>query len=121
TAVWMGGIDQEVGMFRVGGRAVGGSSYPAQIFGRFMNMYLENRPDVPVPEPPQRRSTGLLKVDSSIDITPPPRPVAPPTTEATDEETPPDGATTTVPGPPSGPQPEDPPAEDAVPPGTPGT
>lgn len=93
VAVWMGGIDENVPMRSVGGRSVTGGSWPATIFGNFMNRYLENRAPIPFPEPPSRRSTGVLRVDPDIDLTPsttrPPPP--PPDTEPEDTPSAPEG------------------------------
>ncbi len=78
TAVWMGAIDGNVPMNSVGGRSVTGGSYPARIFGAFMNPIHEALAQIPFADPPRRQSTGkLLAVDDDIDLTPPP---APPTT-----------------------------------------
>jgi penicillin-binding protein 1A len=69
TAVWMGAIEGNVPMYSVGGRNVTGGSYPAQIFGEYMNAVLQGLPPAPFAEPPTRASTGsLLRVDPSIDL-----------------------------------------------------
>lgn len=68
TAVWMGAIEGNVPMFRVGGRNVTGGAYPAQIFGRLYNGVLANVEPVPFAEPPARRGTGALRLDRNIDL-----------------------------------------------------
>jgi penicillin-binding protein 1A len=77
TAVWMGALEGNVPMFRVGGRNVTGGSYPAQIFGRLYNAVLAEVEPVPFADPPARRGTGVLRLDRNIDLdgytTTPPR------------------------------------------------
>ncbi len=69
TAVWMGAIEGNVPMNRVGGRSVTGGSYPARIFGAYMTGYEKDRPAEPFPTPPVRKPSGkMLEVDKSVDL-----------------------------------------------------
>ncbi|HEU5084424.1 MAG TPA: transglycosylase domain-containing protein [Acidimicrobiales bacterium] len=68
TAIWMGAMEGNVPMERVGGRNVTGGSYPAQMFGRIYNAVLENMEPEPFADPPDRRATGSLRVDREIDV-----------------------------------------------------
>ena len=68
TAVWMGAMEGNVPMLRVGGRNVTGGAYPAQIFGRLYNGVLANVEPMPFAEPPARRGTGALRLDRNIDL-----------------------------------------------------
>ena len=68
TAVWMGAMEGNVPMNRVGGRSVTGGSYPAQIFGRLYNAVLAQMEPEPFAEPPSRRGTGTLRLDRNIDL-----------------------------------------------------
>ena len=68
TAIWMGAMEGNVPMERVGGRNVTGGSYPAQMFGRLYNAALENAEPIPFAEPPARRGTGVLRLDRNIDL-----------------------------------------------------
>ncbi len=67
TAVWMGAIEGNVPMRRVGGRSVTGGSYPAEIFGQFMNAVLENLEPEDFADAPRRSGQGSLRVDPEID------------------------------------------------------
>jgi len=51
TAVWMGSPTGEVPMLNVGGIRVQGGSYPAQIWGAYMNAVLTGQPSIPFPQP----------------------------------------------------------------------
>jgi membrane peptidoglycan carboxypeptidase len=51
TAVWMGSPKGEVPMLDVGGIRVQGGSYPAQIWGAYMNAVLAGQPSIPFPQP----------------------------------------------------------------------
>jgi penicillin-binding protein 1A len=76
TAIWMGAMEGNVSMSRVGGRSVTGGSYPAQIFGQLYRGILENVEPEPFADPPSRRGTGTLRVDREVDLnsyTPPTR------------------------------------------------
>ena len=68
TAIWMGAMEGNVPMERVGGRNVTGGSYPAQMFGRLYNAVLPGVEPVPFAEPPPRRGTGALRLDRNIDL-----------------------------------------------------
>jgi penicillin-binding protein 1A len=68
TAVWMGAMEGNVPMTRVGGRRVTGGSYPAQIFGRLYNGVLAGAEAEPFADPPFRRGTGVLRLDRNIDL-----------------------------------------------------
>jgi 1A family penicillin-binding protein len=63
TAVWMGSPIGQVRM-RVEGRNVTGGSFPAAIFGAFMNRALAGVPITPFPDPPRpaRRPPGQIWV-----------------------------------------------------------
>ena len=65
---WMGAMEGNVPMTRVGGRSVTGGSYPAQIFGRLYNAVLDQMEPEPFAEPPDRRGTGTLRLDRNIDL-----------------------------------------------------
>ncbi|MFP5321104.1 MAG: transglycosylase domain-containing protein, partial [Acidimicrobiia bacterium] len=68
TAVWMGAMQGNVPMERVGGRNVTGGSYPAQIFGQLYRGVQQDLEPEPFPEPPTRRGMGALRLDRSIDL-----------------------------------------------------
>jgi len=68
TAVWMGAMEGNVPMERVGGRNVTGGSYPAQIFGRFYRNALADLDPEPFPEPPRRKGMGALRLDRNLDL-----------------------------------------------------
>jgi len=51
TAAWMGSPTGEVPMLNVGGIRVQGGSYPAQIWGAYMNAVLTGQPSIPFPQP----------------------------------------------------------------------
>ncbi len=78
TAVWVGGLGHNF-TIQLGGRQITGGSYPARIWGSFMNAWQEGRPAAgfagaaPVPA----RGT-MLEVPGGIDLTPPPPPPPPP-------------------------------------------
>ena len=77
TAIWMGALEGNVPMYRVGGRNVTGGSYPAQFFGRLYNGVLADTAPIPFAPPPTRKGTGMLRLDRNIDLdgytTTPPR------------------------------------------------
>jgi penicillin-binding protein 1A len=98
TAVWVGGLGSKF-TINVGGRNITGGSYPAQIWGAFMNAWQEGRESVAFPAPPSRGPGELLGVPGGIDLTPPPPPPAP--------EGPPEGGE--LPPPPDGDAPPPPP------------
>ncbi|MDE0801977.1 MAG: transglycosylase domain-containing protein [Acidimicrobiales bacterium] len=114
TAVWMGAIEGNVPMRSVGGRSVTGGSYPARIFGAYMNAMHEGLEVLDFADPGRRPSTGsTLRLDRDVDLssssgvtsrprtTAPPATAAPttaaPTTTAADEPTPTTGAESTTP------------------------
>jgi penicillin-binding protein 1A len=68
TAVWMGAMEGNISMTRVGGRNVTGGSYPAQFFGRLYNGVLADAEPIPFADPPARRGTGALRLDRNIDL-----------------------------------------------------
>ena len=60
TAVWMGATAGQVPMYNVGGINVTGGSYPARIFGQYMNAVLEDSERGEFPDPgPTRRGREL--------------------------------------------------------------
>ena len=60
TAVWMGATAGQVPMYNVGGINVTGGSYPARIFGQYMNAVLEDSERREFPDPgPTRRGREL--------------------------------------------------------------
>jgi penicillin-binding protein 1A len=60
TAVWMGALGSQVPMYGVGGISVTGGSYPARIFGQYMNEVLAGTERQSFAEPePTRRGRGL--------------------------------------------------------------
>ncbi len=77
TAVWVGGLGHNF-TIHLGGRDITGGSYPARIWGAFMNAWQQGHPNssfaAPTPVPPR---PGMLEVPGGIDLTPPPPPPAP--------------------------------------------
>ena len=81
TAVWMGSPTAEVPMLNVGGIRVQGGSYPAAIWGAYMNAVLAGQPSIPFPAPdfsllPSGQQLGgptssSTLVPSSSTVTPP--------------------------------------------------
>jgi len=65
TAVWMGDPAGEVPMRNVGGIQVVGGTYPARIWGAFMNAALAGRPVVGFPLPPEPVPPGRFLVDGT--------------------------------------------------------
>jgi membrane peptidoglycan carboxypeptidase len=61
TAVWMGATVGRVAMHNVGGIAVTGGSYPARIWGEYMNTILEGSQRVEFPAPETTRSGHSLR------------------------------------------------------------
>jgi penicillin-binding protein 1A len=60
TAVWMGVPGAQIPMYNVGGISVTGGSYPARIFGQFMNAVLDGAEPGTFPDPaPTRRGREL--------------------------------------------------------------
>lgn len=106
TAVWMGAIEGNVPMNSVGGRSVTGGSYPARIFGQYMNGFHETLESIPFADPPRRSPSGsTLKIDDDVDLsvtrsTTPRRrrstATTAPTTTAAEETTPTTAAPTTA-------------------------
>ena len=68
TAVWMGAIEGNVSMRRVGGRSVTGGSYPAQIFGKLYTGFLAELEPESFEEPKRRPGTGSLRLDRDVDL-----------------------------------------------------
>jgi len=68
TAVWMGAMEGNVPMARVGGRNVTGGSYPASIFGQLYRAALADDEPQPFATPPRIRGTGALKLDRELDL-----------------------------------------------------
>jgi penicillin-binding protein 1A len=69
TAVWMGAPEGRVPMRNVGGRTVTGGSYPAQIWGLYMNQVQSGLPVVEFTEPePPDRGGRFLRLDPEIDL-----------------------------------------------------
>ncbi len=69
TSVWMGAIEGNVPMNRVGGRSVTGGSYPARIFGAYMGAIQKDLTPIPFVAPPTRPSSGkMLEVDKGVDL-----------------------------------------------------
>jgi penicillin-binding protein 1A len=77
TAVWVGGLTWEYEI-RIDGRPLTGGSYPARIWGNFMNAWQAGRDRVDFPGAPPRPGGTLLEVPGGIDLTPLPPPPAPP-------------------------------------------
>ena len=81
TAVWVGGLGSRF-TINLGGRGITGGSYPARIWGAYMNAWQEGKPAVgftpPAPVPP---SGGMLEVPGGLDLTPLPAPPAEPPPE----------------------------------------
>lgn len=71
TAVWMGAIEGNVPMYSVGGVNVTGGSYPARMFGAYMNAMHVDTPPLPFADPPYRApsSSSLLQLDRDVDLT----------------------------------------------------
>jgi membrane peptidoglycan carboxypeptidase len=88
TAVWMGSPKGEVPMLNVGGIRVQGGSYPAQIWGAYMNAVLAGQPSIPFPQPdfnllPSAQQLGGPPTPSTlVPNTTPPTSLPPPTTPA---------------------------------------
>ena len=105
TAVWIGGLGSKF-TINLGGSNITGGSYPARIWGNFMNKWQAGRESVGFHGPPSRAGGNLLAVPGGIDLTPPPPPPAPPAPP----EPPPDPSVPPPPGPPGpgfgGPQPD---------------
>jgi penicillin-binding protein 1A len=80
TAVWVGGLGSQFPI-RLGGRGITGGSYPARIWGAFMNAWQEGRPPVGFLPPAPVPSSGILALPGDVDLSPPP--TAPPPLEAT--------------------------------------
>jgi penicillin-binding protein 1A len=77
TAVWVGGLYHKF-TIRLGGREITGGSYPARIWGSFMNAWQESRPAAPfTPPAPVPARPGMLEVPGGQDLTPPPPAPAP--------------------------------------------
>lgn len=66
TAVWMGATVGRVAMRNVGGIAVTGGSYPAQIWGRYMNNVLEGSERVEFLEPSPTRPGRTLRLPGEL-------------------------------------------------------
>ncbi|MGH9136006.1 MAG: transglycosylase domain-containing protein [Acidimicrobiales bacterium] len=115
TSVWMGATTGRVGMYNIGGRTVTGGSYPARIWGQYMNTVLSGTERVEFPDPEPTRSGRSLTLPRQIDLSAP-SPTRPPsatTTATTGLSIPPSETTppTTAPPPP-------PPTVTVVPPPT---
>jgi penicillin-binding protein 1A len=113
TAVWMGAPAGNIPMKNVGGIRVAGGTYPARIFGAYMEVALEGAPalDFPLPNPkliprgkfindkfsahkvPTTSTSTTLPVDATL----PPETTLPPTPETTPTTKPPPATTTTKP------------------------
>ena len=76
TAVWIGGLGSKF-TINLGGSNITGGSYPARIWGNFMNKWMEGREPVGFNGPPGRPGGATLAVPGGIDLTPPPAPPAP--------------------------------------------
>jgi len=68
TAVWMGAMEGNVPMERVGGRNVTGGSYPAAIFGQLYRAALADLDPEPFADPPSRKGMGALRLDRNVDL-----------------------------------------------------
>jgi penicillin-binding protein 1A len=77
TAVWVGGLGHNF-TIHLGGRDITGGSYPARIWGAFMNAWQQGHPNAgfAAPTPVPARGT-MLEVPGGIDLTPPPAPPPP--------------------------------------------
>jgi penicillin-binding protein 1A len=62
TAVWIGAPEAKIPM-RLGGISVTGGSYPASIWGRFMNTVLEGEPVLDFPECADTRRGESIRLD----------------------------------------------------------
>jgi penicillin-binding protein 1A len=102
TAVWVGGLEWEYEI-RLDGRPLTGGSFPARIWGNFMNAWQAGREPIGFPGAPSRPGSTLLAVPGGVDLTPPPPPPPPPPAPA--PPAPPPGQPTlpTFPGTPPGP------------------
>ena len=76
TAVWIGGLGSKF-TINLGGSNITGGSYPARIWGNFMNKWTEGRESVGFNGPPGRPGGATLAVPGGVDLTPPPAPPAP--------------------------------------------
>jgi penicillin-binding protein 1A len=78
TAVWVGGLGSKF-TITLGGRPITGGSFPARIWGAFMNAWQEGRPAVGFAAPSGVAGGKLLGVPGGIDVTPvpPPPPMVP--------------------------------------------
>jgi penicillin-binding protein 1A len=65
TAVWMGDPAQRTEMGNVGGVRVQGGTYPAQIFGAFMNAYHAQLPELEFPECDKTRGGRSIRMDGA--------------------------------------------------------
>jgi penicillin-binding protein 1A len=77
TAVWVGGLGHNF-TIHLGGRDITGGSYPARIWGAFMNAWQQSHPNSSFagPTPVPARGT-MLEVPGGIDLSPPPAPPPP--------------------------------------------
>jgi penicillin-binding protein 1A len=87
TAVWVGGLGRKF-TIDLGGRGITGGSFPARIWGAFMNAWQQGREPVGFPGPPSVPGGELLTVPGDIEIVPDPPPLPPdfPAPPAPDEE-----------------------------------
>ena len=78
TAVWVGGLYHKF-TITLGGRQITGGSYPARIWGSFMNAWQESRPATGfAAAQPVAPSGAMLEVPGGQDLTPLPPPPPPP-------------------------------------------
>ncbi|HET6951287.1 MAG TPA: transglycosylase domain-containing protein [Acidimicrobiales bacterium] len=85
TAVWVGGLEWNF-TITLGGRNITGGSYPARIWGNFMNAWQAGRPRAPFTAPtPVAPSGSMLEVPGGIDLSPLPAP--PPVVEPVPDPT----------------------------------
>ena len=76
TAVWVGGLGSKF-TIDLGGRGITGGSYPARIWGAFMNAWQAGHPPVGFAGAPWVPGGHELKVPGDIEILPPPPPPPP--------------------------------------------
>lgn len=76
TAVWVGGLGSKF-TITLGGRPITGGSYPARIWGAFMNAWQEGRPSVAFAAPSGVPGGKQLEVPGGVDLTPLPPPPPP--------------------------------------------
>ena len=72
--MWLGGLGHEFHDQDLGGRRITGGSYPARIWGNFMNAWQQGRPAVAFPARPAAPVARRSTVPGGVDLSPPPAP-----------------------------------------------